>query len=92
MDAPAAKKPPRLTDALLYLSGFVLLAFAVLISGGGRWIMQQRAMQPAAITSSTVDEDCSPCVAAARERERLAAQALLDEQTDDQTDPISDDD
>jgi len=91
MNAPAAKKPSRLTDALLYLSLFILLAFAILISGGGRWLIQQRAMQPTAAVSSTVDEDCSPCVAAARERERLAAQAILDEQTNDQPTPISDD-
>jgi hypothetical protein len=92
MDAPATNKPSRLTDALLYLSVFVLLTFAILISGSGQWIMKQRAMQPTAKVSSTVDEDCPPCVAAAQERERLAAQALLDEQTDDQPNPISDDD
>ena len=86
MNAPATKETSRLTDTLLYLSLFILLAFAILISGGGRWIINQRAMQPTAITSSTLaDEDCSPCVAAARERERkrLAAQALIDEQQDD---------
>ncbi len=78
----AKKKPSKVLDGILVLCVFVLFAFAVLISGGGRAIadtLAQRSASASFVEGESEDDDCPPCEKARRakiEAARVQAQAV----------------
>ncbi len=57
-------KPSKVADGILVLCVLVLLAFSLLISGGGRAIadrLDQRSASASFVEGESEDDDCPPC-------------------------------